>query len=132
MTTFSTSDLGANAVPLHPSLLTEDEAMKGVSAAKRYFAMGYEHHCKGGLLEAIHNYRRAVALCPTMFEAYFNMALCYEKSKDGRHAIQAFEQVARLQQEFTPIYRHLSYLYSLTGDHERAQFYERLYRKLHS
>jgi tetratricopeptide (TPR) repeat protein len=132
MRNFSPSDLYSNAVPFHPSLLIEDESVAGVTGAKRYFARAYENQTKGNFLEALHDYRNAVVLCPTMFEAFFNMGLCYEQSRDAHRAIQAFEQVARLQHEFKPIYRHLSHLYALQGNHEKAHHYERTYRKLQS
>jgi tetratricopeptide (TPR) repeat protein len=132
MKSFSPNDLSSGAVPLHPSLLIEDESVPGVAAAKRYFSRAYENQSKGHLLEALHDYRNAVVLCPDMFEAYFNMGLCYERSRDSHRAIQAFEQVVRLQESFSPIYRHLSYLYTLQGNHEKSRHYERIYRKLQS
>lgn len=128
----SPSDLSASTVPFHPSLLIEDEEMEGVGMAKRYFARAYENQSKGNLVQAVQDYRNAVVLCPNMFEAYFNMGLCFERSRDGVRAIQAFEQVARLQNGFKPTYKHLSYLYALQGNHEKAHQYERVYRNLQS
>jgi len=132
MKSFSPNDLYANAVPFHPSLLIEDESVAGVIGAKRYFARAYENQSKGNITQALHDYKNALVLCPTMFEAYFNMGLCFEQTRDALRAIHAFEQVARLQESFKPIYRHLSQLYALQGNHEKAHHFERIYRKFQS
>jgi tetratricopeptide (TPR) repeat protein len=130
MNTFSPGHPAAHSIPFHPSLLGEDEAIEGVAAAKRYFAKAYEFQSKGNLMEAVHNYRNAIVACPNMFEAYFNIGLCFEHRRDTLSAIQAFEQAARLMHGFKPIYQHLAYLYGLIGDPDTARFYESTYRKL--
>jgi len=79
---------------------------------------------------AIDIYKRIVKDEPTCFESFYNLGLCYRYLGSDSDALAAFEQTAKLNPIFKPVFQDLADLYTQLGKELEAQSALSIYRQL--
>lgn len=75
------------------------------------FRRGVEAQLKGHFNEALEQYKLVIAAGRDLFEPHFNMGLCLAQEKKLPQAQEAFQQAARINPRYRPIFQHLADVY---------------------
>jgi tetratricopeptide (TPR) repeat protein len=76
-----------------------------------HFDAAVQKQLSGDIVGAIDDYQKALGVNMSMFEAAYNLGLCYLQQNKLAHAQHAFESSAKANGLYKPTYAHLSEIY---------------------
>jgi tetratricopeptide (TPR) repeat protein len=94
---------------------------------RELFIKGYQAQKSGKLAVAIANHQGAVAACPDIYEAFWNMGVCLEQQKQYQEAKQAFDTALKIDWTNPLIYKHLAFLSFHLGKPDEGQAWLKKY-----
>jgi len=104
---------------VNPLKLVERQDIKHQSSEAFYKAFSAQ---KSGQWElAIANYQKAADWNPDMYEAFYNLGLCFERKQEWSAAQEAFKTAVKIDWSNPVIYKHLAYLSYKQGDPVEAK-----------
>ncbi len=77
----------------------------------------------GEFSDAVRLYERVVSKMPNHPEAYFNMALCYQKMDDEDSALENYLKAIEINPNLDDAYNNIAFIYQNRGDLEAAEKY---------
>ncbi len=104
---------------IKPIKLTERPDIK--HEGNEAFYRAYSAQKSGQWQLAIDNYQRAANWNPDMYEAFYNLGLCFEKKQEWSEAQQAFKTSVKIDWSNPLVYKHLAFLSYQLGDPAEAK-----------
>lgn len=100
--------------------LAEEERKRAAAEARRINNAGVMAYHNGQYEKALELFRSAIAMEPSLTEAYNNLGLTYTEMNDEKKAVEAFKKAIELSPELAAAYNNLGYVFYRLGSFQEA------------